>query len=157
MTSSIKKSNFLPDSHCVICGKTLDEVGGRRIVAQHLRGITFSNKHLGGGNPEYPHKSFIINPEQSEESQMPRYLVVWGEPSMWNEETIQRALDAVSRHKTPWFCQVCGKRTCPECGYPGAYPAGSDVLYDNGCSAHVAILPVNLRCINQNCPRNLTP
>ena len=138
---------FPPDDRCCVCEKSLEEVGGRRIIAQHLRGVVLSQKYRGGGNPDYPHKSFKINDK-------PLYLVVWGKPSMWMEKAIQRALRAINEGKTPWFCQICGNRVCPECGSPLKHPVGSDVLYDDGCSSHVAMLPIHPGCTNPECKIN---
>ena len=101
----IKIPLFLPDSHCILCGKSIEEVGGRRITAQHLRGITFSINSRGGGNP--PYKSYKL-------SSYPFYLVIWGERSMWSQDAIQRAIDAFHKGRRPWFCQKCGRRTCPQ-------------------------------------------
>ncbi len=146
----MKKSNIkstptlLPDSHCVICGKTIDEVGGRRIVAQKFRGISISKKPRGGGNPEYPHKSHKLSPS-------PLFLVTWGEVTMWTEAAIQRAKRAFHKGRRSWFCQVCGQRTCYKCGAPIKLPVASDVLNDDGSSPHVHIVPCNLGCINPDC------
>lgn len=144
---TITPSAFLPDSCCVICGKTLAEVGGQRIIAQKLRGISTSNKFLGGGNPKYPHKSFKLNSS----STSPLYLVIWGEVSIWSEASIQRAIDAFHNGKRSWFCQICGQRVCSTCGAPINYPMGSDVLKDDGASSHCGIFPFDPGCINPEC------
>ena len=138
------KPKRLPDSHCVICEKSLDEVGGTRLKAQQFRGWAFSDKYTGGGNKDYPRKSYkLASPH------LPAYLVVWGE--MWDEKSIQRAISALNNNKTPWFCQVCGVRTCQICNQPINYPMGSDLLTDEGCSPHVPIHPFNPGCINKKC------
>ena len=133
-----------PASHCVICQKSLDEVGGKRIVAQQLRGVIISKEYRGGGNPDYPYRSFKISPT-------PLYLTVWGEMSMWPEDAIQRAVDDFQKGKASWFCQICGKRACSVCGAPINYPMGSDILNDNGSSSHCGIMPFNPGCINPRC------
>jgi hypothetical protein len=135
---------LLPADRCVICQKTLKEVGGQRIIAQQVRGVCLSKKFRGGGDKNFPYKSFKISP-------YPIFLTVWGELSMWNEGAVKRAMDAFSKGKRPWFCQVCGNRICPECGFPLKMPVGSDVLYDDGSSSHVPMLPCNPGCINPNC------
>jgi len=135
----------LPSDRCVICQKTIDDVGGKRIVSQKLRGIGLSKTHRGGGNPDYPYRSIKI-PNSNQ------FLIVLGEVSIWTDKAIQRALSAINEGKQPWFCQVCGKRTCSACGAPLNQPVGSDILYDDGCSSHVPMIPCNLGCINPNCP-----
>ncbi len=139
-----KKPVMLPADRCVICQKSIDEIGGRRIIAQKLRGVCLSDKYRGGGNPDYPYRSFQISPS-------PLYVTVKGELSLWNEETTQRAISAYQQGIRPWFCSACGKRLCSECGCPLAHPVGSDVIYDDGCSAHFPMLPCHPGCINPNC------
>lgn len=138
----IKIPLFLPDSHCILCKKTIEEVGGRRITAQHFRGITFSVNRRGGGNP--PYRSIKL-------SEYPFYLVIWGERSLWNQEAVQRATDAFHKGKKPWFCQKCGRRTCSICGAPINYPMASDLLNDDGSNPHLSIFPVKPTCINPTC------
>lgn len=70
---------------------------------------------------------------------------------MWSEESIQRATAAFHRGKRSWFCQLCGNRICPDCGSPLQQPVGSDVLYDDGFTAHVGMLPCHCGCVNPQC------
>jgi hypothetical protein len=140
----IQSPIFLPDSHCVICKKTIQEIGGRRIVAQQLRGIIISSKPIGGGNPDYPYKSHKL-------SSYSLYLVVWGPGTLWSEDAVRRATAAFHRGKRSWFCQLCGNRICQDCGSPLQRPMGSDVLYDDGSSLHVGMLPCHPGCVNQQC------
>ncbi|MBU1566854.1 MAG: hypothetical protein KJ630_14680 [Proteobacteria bacterium] len=140
----IQSPTFLPDSHCVICQKTIEEIGGRRLVAQQVRGILISNKPIGGGHRDHHYKSHKLSP-------YPLYLVVWGPGTIWSGDAIQRATAAFHKGKRSWFCQLCGNRVCLDCGSPSQMPVGSDVLYENGCTAHVAILPCHPGCVNPQC------
>jgi hypothetical protein len=135
---------FLPFSHCVICQKSIEEIGGRRIIAQSMRGILFSNKPIGGGHKDHHYKSHKLSP-------YPLYLVVWGPGTMWSEDAIQSATAAFHKGKRSWFCQLCGNRVCQDCGSPLQQPVGSEVLYDNGCTSHVPILPCHPGCVNPQC------
>ncbi len=134
-----------PGSRCVICGKSLEEVGGRRIIAQEARGILIADKPTKGGSHPV-HKSVKID-------SLPLYLTIWGEKEMWCDKTIKRAVQVVSNGKKPWFCQICGKRDCSVCGQPINYPVASDVLYDNGGSSHCMIIPCDPGCINPACEK----
>lgn len=138
---------FLPDSCCVICGKSIAEVGGRRITAQKFRGIMISNKYLGGGNPAYPYKSCKLNSS----STSPLYLVTWGELSMWSKSSIQRAIEAFHKGKRSWFCQICGRRVCSTCGAPINHPVLSDVLNNDGSNPHCGMIPCDPGCKNPSC------
>jgi hypothetical protein len=44
-----------PAESCVFCNKTLKEVGGKRLIAQQLRGLVLTKKKHGGGNKDFPH------------------------------------------------------------------------------------------------------
>ncbi len=135
----------IPAQKCVICQKTIEEVGGRRIVAQSFRGSGISKTYQGGGNKDYPYRSFKISDWDN------RYLVVWGE--FWTDESIQLALKTIRNGKSPWFCQKCGYRRCSECGEPINIPAASDVIDDHGNVRHCMIFPVDLGCINPKCKK----
>ncbi len=137
----------LPAERCAICEKTLEETGGMRIVAQKFRGVGLSDKYQGGGNPDYPRQSVSL------EDGSGTYLLVWGEKSKWTDAAIERARRAYLAGQRPWMCQRCAERKCSQCGSPINYPMGSDVLYDSGCSSHVAIFPFDPGCCNKNCKK----
>ena len=138
---------YLPSDTCIICNKHLEEVGGERIVSQQPRGITISDEYQEEENTKYPRRSFILSENPN------KYLVVWGEKELWTADVIERAKAEYKRGKRSWFCQLCGKRTCGECGSPINVPMGSDILSDDGQSSHVAILPIDPGCINPKCKK----
>lgn len=137
----------LPSERCILCEKRLEDVGGKRIIAQKLRGLVLSHKHLGGGNPDYPHQSFQLEDEEGS------YLVVWGDKELWTQGAIEKAKQEFLHGRRPWLCQLCARRECSECGAPINYPMGSDILYANGCSSHVAMSPFDPGCINTECKK----
>lgn len=134
-----------PAEACIFCNKTLKEVGGKRLIAQKLRGITLTNKKHGGGNKDFPHQCFELFSEPL------IYMDCWGEKKQWSDSAISSAKKAYLRGRRPWFCQICGERKCSECGSPINYPMGSDILYGNGCSSQAPIHPINSGCTNPNC------
>lgn len=137
--------NRLPAKRCVICTKTIDEIGGYRIIAGLFQRIYFANRSIGGGNPKYPDQSIKIDENN--------FIVLRGEKKLWTDEIINRIKLQYLENKRPWFCQVCGNRTCRICNKPINYPMGSDVIYENGCSNHIAIFPFDPGCINSNCEK----
>ena len=141
------KMRLLPAHVCTICERPLSAIGGCRITATYTRGSLLSDKYLGGGNPDFPKRSFPLRTGPK------RYLVVWG--SFWDDDAIiQRAIDTVENGKRPWFCQLCANRICHECGQPVQFIHGSDILKDNGYCPHAAILPISPGCCNPNCSKH---
>ena len=139
---------LLPAPVCAICEMPLSSIGGRRIAATYIRGSFFSDKYLGGGNPDFPKRSFPLKTGPK------KFLVIWGN---WGDDAIQRALDAVENGKRPWFCQKCEGRLCHECGNPVQFIHGADILKDNGDCPHAAIIPIPPGCCNQNCIKHRPP
>jgi len=134
-----------PAEACIFCNKTIKEIGGQRVVAQQLRGVTLAKTKQGGGNKACPHQSVELFAEP------PVYMIFWGEKEKWTESAIISAKSAYLNGKQPWFCQICGERKCNKCGSPINVPVGSDILYGNGCVSHVANQPLNPGCINKDC------
>ena len=50
-----------PAESCVLCDKSLQEIGGVRLVAQQLRGVSLSDQYRGGGNKDFPYQSFKLS------------------------------------------------------------------------------------------------
>lgn len=136
-----------PAKTCIFCDKSLEEVGGKRLVAQKSKGVHLSNEYRGGGNPDYPFQSTKLFDD------LGVYVVVWGERSLWIESTIEKAKNEFLTGYQPWFCQSCGNRVCLKCGSPLNHPSGSDVLHDDGNITHVSMLPCDFGCINPSCEK----
>jgi len=139
----------LPTKSCVVCERTLEEVGGgKRIIAQQRRGLKVTKTLEGRGYPDC-HEQFF--PLQDADDQ---YLLVWGEKSLWTEDAIDRAKKAFLQGYRPWLCQLCAARGCSECGAPINYPMGSDILYIDGYTSHIAIHPFDPGCTNKACKKH---
>jgi len=136
-----------PAEACVFCNKPLKDVGGKRLIAQKLRGVTLTDKKRGGGNKDFPHQCIKLFSDPLV------YMDYWGEKEKWTDSAILSAKNSYLNGKRPWFCQICGERKCSECGSPINYPMGSDILYGNGCSSHAPILPFDPGCANPSCKK----
>lgn len=134
-----------PDTACIFCNEKLKKIGGYRLVAQQLRGVTLSQTKNSGGNKDYPHQCVALFAEPL------LYMVFWGEKEKWTDSSVTLAKAAYLKGKRPWFCQICGERKCTECGSPINVPVGSDILYGDGCVSHVGNHPLNPGCINKDC------
>ena len=134
----------LPGPACIFCQKTIDDIGGRRLVATTKgHGYGVYDRQIGGGSKDRPFKSMKFPDAES------KYLVVWGD--RWTSESMRQALKTLLSGKQPWFCQKCGNRQCSVCGEPINYPVASDVIYDDGHIHHCPIIAADLGCINPNC------
>ncbi|MBL7023200.1 MAG: hypothetical protein ISR90_03985 [Candidatus Marinimicrobia bacterium] len=126
-----------------MCNKIIDEIDGKRIVAQKTLRTYISETYRGGGNPDFPELSIKIDDTI--------YIVLGGKKGMWSDELIQKVTDIYANHTHPWFCQKCAYKTCHICGEIINNPIGSDVIYDDGCISHVAALGYNPGCVNASC------
>lgn len=132
-----------PSSHCLLCKKTIEEIGGKRIIAQKTLGIYNSKIYRGGGDPDFPELSIKLDDAN--------YIVLCGKKGMWTDELIEKVKEIYLNDECPWFCQKCAGKTCHICGEILNNPIGSDVIYDDGCISHVAILGYNPGCVNESC------
>ncbi len=141
--SKVGKANLRPSSHCLLCKNTIDEMGGKRIVAQKTLSTFSSKTHRGGGDPDFPDLSIRIDDAN--------YIVLRGKKGMWTDELIERVKEIYLNNECPWFCQKCAEKTCHICGEIMNNPIGSDIIYDDGCVYHVAALGYNPGCVNESC------
>jgi hypothetical protein len=135
-----------PAPRCCVCQKTLEEIGGERITAQQVRKIFVSDKKWTAQDVRDKD-----NPVESIALDNGQYLIIQG----WSEEKtpgiIERAKQDCDNGDHPWFCQVCGARTCHKCGHPTALPFASDLLKDDGSKPHFGVFPASPGCINPEC------
>ncbi len=141
--------SLFPAPECVICGKTLEQTGGRRITAQNMRGMTISHKVWTLRDREnLQHCERLIDDQEI-------YLIVWGEAKVWTPEVIERIKNTYLSGVRPWMCQGsgCGNRECSVCGKANNFPVASDLLYDNGETRHLMVIPADCGCVNQGCKK----
>jgi hypothetical protein len=137
---------LLPARHCMICHKTIGEIGGRRMIAQGFRGIAVSDQVLTKG---YKNLQKCVRLIEGREL----YLVAWGEKSIITDAVIEQATADYRKGFRPWFCQVCGQRLCHLCGELLPRPVASDYIFDDGGSVHCPILGADPGCWNPECEK----
>ncbi len=136
---------LLPSKCCILCNKTHQEAGGCRITAQALRGSTLSASNQADGDKQAPRRSFEL------EDGSDKYVVVWGDESIWTASVVEKLKSEYLAGFQPWFCQSCGHRVCDTCGAPLNHAMGSDIIKDDGQVDHFGSFPFAPGCNNQNC------
>ena len=59
--AKIGKKKRKPSSHCLLCKKSVDEIGGKRVVAQKTLGSFITTTYRGGGDPDFPDLSIKLD------------------------------------------------------------------------------------------------
>lgn len=133
----------LPAQTCVFCQRSLDDVGGHRMIWSSTAGVIVRMHTDAIGN--IPSRALVTPlPEPYSGS----LLVLWPP----DEPTMDLALEQWTNRQRPWICQLCAHRRCDRCGSPEKSPFGSDIIDDNGRSLHVPRLPGPAGCVREGCP-----
>jgi len=98
-----------PAMTCMVCERQIENIGGRRLVAQRSRGTNVFDHAMSEGFENFHSCTRLF--DQSE-----LYLVIWGEGRFVSSEVVTRVKAAYRVGLRPWFCQVCGSRLCSACG-----------------------------------------
>lgn len=141
-------NSLLPASACVICAKTLSEVGGKRILATGLRGFDISDQRPKRQNK--PH--YVATPRLIEDEEI--YLRVWGDKKIFTDAVVDRIRATYRSGFRPWMCQAkgCGDRACVVCGMAMRHTPCCGILHDDGESRYQMLIPLmSYPCTNVDC------
>ncbi len=133
---------LLPAKSCVVCDRTLKQIGGQRIVATQRVGIIVERKF---GRQRKKGETILA-------LSRPRghYVRFWGK--VIQELSFEAIAKPLTNDRHPWLCQQCaGVALCTKCGAPLTFAHGADVLDDNGKALHQMIVPASLPCSNPGC------
>ena len=136
-----------PARTCMVCEKTIQETGGRKMVAQPLRGTNVFDRAITGGFENFHSCTGLLEDREL-------YLVIWGEEEFLSDDVISRIKADYLEGRRPWFCQVCGSRLCHLCGEVLPRPVASDYIFDDGGVVHCPILGADPGCWNLKCERH---
>lgn len=147
LKKSLATTQKLPTADsCLICQKSIEEIGGQKLVFSHFRGTTIFDylKHVVHENFRKRIKLFGDHE-----------IVCWGEKSFMSEKVIDQAVREYLNGMQPWHCQICGKRECYICGQPIAWLAYGDYAYHEtrGYYSKGANLGASPPCINPECKK----
>lgn len=138
----ITEAKHPPAANCLICGKSLQETGGSRLIEQSVRGTALINSQPGKEDT-----SLWMPLEDGSDN----YVVVWGDGEFASDDVLQRARETYLAGQQPWFCQNCGHRACPECRQPLLRPVSSEIIDGEGNISYCAVLGIAPRCANPDC------
>lgn len=128
-----------PASECAICGKSLAEVGGVRLVRTLQSGLVRRHVDAPIGRLPGPAQVFPLDGDHRQ-----TLLVVWGLP--WTAAARERAIAQIHAGTQPWFCQSCSGHLCEACGSTLRRVPGADQLAEDGEMWHCPILPGPVSC-----------
>ncbi len=137
--------NRRPADDCAVCGVTIEEVGGRRLITTLARALMVKGVPIQyGGRWDEIHAVRLVGQFHQ------FYLVLVGIP--WQEDIVIRAREQAQAGNTPWFCMRCGGQVCERCGSLTREVPGSTFLADDGKTTYYALLSIgepgcsNLKC-----------
>ena len=136
-----------PAARCVVCEKTIDEIGGVRLVATHRHSIILCTPDVPLGSIRHPARTIRLTGNHRDV-----IFSMFGE-AIWTDEVVERIVEVGMAGLRPWFCQVCADiHLCRVCGSPLTRVPTSDYLEDNGRSIHSpSVSGYAQSCPNSNC------
>ena len=141
----MKRSGCLPADVCAVCGRSLDDVGGRRLLTS-LHGALL----IQGLPTSWDGRWRELRAVRLDEPFGQLYVVLAGFDAA--DKEMDRAGEQAQAEFTPWFCQWCAGQTCRKCGSLLGEVPGSTFLNDDGSTKYFAFLPIGEpACSNLNC------
>jgi len=121
-----------PANCCSVCGRSLEEVGGFRLVSTATYGVSVCTPKTPIGAIRHPARSIRL------EGDFRDVIVAMFGDELWTNEAINRVREATQSGLRPWFCQRCaGRDLCPVCGTPMTAVPGADHMADDGSVSHM--------------------
>ncbi len=141
------KNERPPADVCAVCGRTNEEVGGRRLLTTISRAILVRENP-----PESGGRWTEIRAVRLEGTYHQSFVEVAGFSGL--EEILAQARAYAQTGQTPWFCQRCAGQVCQRCGSLTREVPGSTFLADDGHTTYYAMLPIgNTGCSNPKCDK----
>lgn len=137
----------LPAKVCAVCGCSIEETQGARLIAARDLGIS-----LCGASTPLAELRHPVRTQPLTDKYRGVILAITG-ALLWREDIMARIRQAAQNGERPWFCQRCaGTGLCTECGDPLNRAAGCDYVDDEGRILHSPVLAgPACRCANPVC------
>jgi len=122
-----------PAPCCVVCNRTLEETGGKRLVSTPSHTISIGSADTPIGAYKHPSRTLRL-----EDNYRDVVVAIHGE-RICTDEIVERVRVACQAGQRPWFCQGCAQRNiCKVCGAPLRRVPGADHMEDDGNVVHSA-------------------
>jgi len=125
----------LPANEWGVCGKTLDKIGGRRLLTTISRALLIKGVQFDWGGSWSETRAVRLDEPYS-------HLFVLMAGSVATDATLARACAQAQAGHSPWFCQRCAGQVCERCGALTREVPGSTFLADDGHTTYYALLPI---------------
>ena len=128
-------TNRVPADGCAVCGQSLDDVGGRRLLTTISRALLIKGLPAGWAGQWLELRAVRLAGDYR-----PLYVIMAGFQA--TDEVIDRARAQAQAGHTPWFCMRCAGQVCERCGALSREVPGSTFLADDGRTTYYALLPI---------------
>ena len=125
----------LPAKECGVCGKSLEEIGGRRLLGTITRALLIKGVQFDWGGSWSVTRAVRLDEPY-------RQLFVLMAGSIATDATLTRSRAQAQSGQTPWFCQRCAGQVCERCGALTREVPGSTFLSDDGRTTYYALMPI---------------
>lgn len=142
-----------PAQRCVICNLTIEESGGKRLIATPRYGISLRTIHARLGSIRHPSRTIRLTGNYRD------LIVVISESQLWSDEVVERIRQVTQLGFRAWACQRCvHHQICEQCSSPLVQVPVADYLEDDGRTVHAPFLPGFAQsCPNPDCPNHRPP
>ncbi len=125
----------LPADGCAVCGQSLDDVGGRRLLTTISRALLIKGLPAGWNGRWRELRAVRLDDPYSQ-----LFVILAGFKA--TDEVMDRIRVQAQSGQTPWFCQRCAGQVCERCGSLEKEHPGSLFVADDGKTTYYGLLPI---------------
>lgn len=142
----------LPFRTCVMCDRTHEECGGRRLTATPSHVVRLCGPATVVGSLHHPARTLRLAGKFRD------VIVVMSGQDLWTDAVARRVERACNAGAAPWFCQRCACHSiCPLCGSPLTITPMADWIEEGGTIVHSPAFTGHVReCPNPDCAGSRT-
>lgn len=124
-----------PAERCAVCNSTLEETGGKRLIATPTNVISLCTIQTTLGSVRHSARTIRLTDNYRD------VIVVISGEALWTDEVAERIRVVSQEGLRPWFCQRCvDHQICKLCSTPLSRVPVADYLEDDGRTLHASFL-----------------